>query len=687
MSDEALRLFLYGPARESFLGAKSTPNANDKYPKRQLDTDDAVALLPVLHGVFRLNRSSVVPLQKPLLGLQLPEVSATGRWNVRAKHSIAVVLKHLATLDINFHSSTKKYGTKVPFAEVLKNINEVETELANSLEKHKAILVANAAAARKSILLEIVGQVQGSLGREALQEGKIGDAALAIELTNMLQSTWDASSKNYTELPFEHKSKYATDKAWSDFVNLSGFWQRDFKVKGIFTDYEKAAATQETYQIDAAIASIRLGVLLYKKLIAVLEADTFASELMRKYYAYQLSASDTKDPRLDRISDKEHEAWERYVHTYFKDLLIERLELLQANLYSFNVMTIGKGERATNLADSLTVTLVRSVTAPLFDFTLAQPYYRKDTQKQKEAKDISEAEIARGKQYDVHVKRIAEFFKAFTPTALTKEDTDHVESSTAALFEPHPTVRVKSVHLRDLTYPTIERKFTEVMGKRSIAEHPKITGKNVAKLSVSLAVSPENEVLQPFKNIIIELIDGSTNLVSKVTKHIVHAVGLADSAFVATYYANNSDSDLAAYHALFPTLLSAEGAAAATTTNPSAVLAKPAWISAIKVETADLAAAKGSLNVAGIDSLFVFKNNPSAALTHPARPPSAKSGNKDKKANAASDNKPKGNQPKKGGKAGDSKKGGQKDTPKGQKSNKGGNKANTNNKGGKQNKK
>ena len=694
MSSEALRLFLYGPTRESSLGAKAAaPNA--KYQKRQLEIDDAVALLPVLHGVFRLNRSSVVPLQKPLLGLQLPEVSATGQWNIRAKHAIAVVLKHLASLDINFHGSIKKNGGSVPFAKVLTNINKVELALVESLERHKTTLVANASAARTAILKEMVAQVQSSLGREALRTGKVGDAPLAIELTNILQSTWETASQKYADLPFEHKSTYATDKSWSDFVNLSEFWKSKFSEDAVFTEYEKSAIEQETYQIDAAIASIRLGILVYTRLIAVMEADTFETTLLKEYYAYQLSTA-TTDPSLNRISAKERTAWERYVHTYFKELLVERLELLQANIYSFNVMAIGKGERAADLADSLTITLARSVTAPLFEFTMPQPYYRKDTQAQKEAKDISEAEITRGKQYEVHVTRVVEFFNAIKLTSLDKEDIARVEASAAALFEPLPTVRVKSVHMRDITYPSLERNFTKVLANRSITEHPKIAGDNVANVGVRLAVTPDTEIMQPFKAILIKQIDPTANIVSLVTKHIVHAVGLSDSAFVATYYANKSAADLGTYQKLFPNILTTSKPKPAAEQKPAAepeikeagadapspYLIKPAWVAALKADS-EIIKFKDSLTIPEIDKLFVFKNNPSAALTHPARPPSAKSG---KKAKKASDKKPKGDQPKKGGKAGENKKGGQKDKPKDQNNKQqGGNKANT--KGGKKTKK
>jgi hypothetical protein len=636
MSDEALRLFLYGPARESFLGARATDN--DKYPKRQLEIDDAVALLPVLHGVFRLNRSSVVPLQKPLLGLQLPEISANGRWNLRAKNAMAVVFKHMASLDIEFHECIHKFGTKTPLAEVLENINNVETALVNSLVAAKDVLVGNAVLARKHVLTEIVGQVLTSHGRAALQSGVVKDAPLAIDLTNMLQSTWDSASKNLADLPFEHKSKYNTDKSWSDFVNLEEFWKNKFDSETkVFAEYATKTKPQEEYQIDAAIASIRLGILFYKKVIEILRADNFAPNLLKKYYAYQTSTPEASAD-LNKISAKEKKVWERNANTFFKNLLIERFELLQANLYSFNAMTMGKGKRAMDLADSVTVTLVRSVTAPLFESTMADPYYRKDTQKQREKKEISEAELRRGVGYSIHVKRVVEFFNAFTPHTLTPADIEHIQATTCALFEPLPTIKVKSVHLRDLTYPSIEKKFTDVLTKRSVTEHARISGQNIAKISVSLGISPDNEVMQPFRQIILSLVDKDTNIVSAVTKHIVHAVGLTDSAFVATYYANDK-VDLAAYHSSFPNLLVSQpadepSAPAAGSAKPPVLLSKPAWITDLTDKTMDIIAFKSSLNIANIDSLFVFKNNPSSALTRPARPASAKSqkdGKKEKK--------------------------------------------------------
>ena len=629
MSEEALRNFLHGSHGGFFLGAKAgveQPKKDEqKYPKRDPDAKDAVALLPLIYGLFKLNKKSILPIQRPLLGLQLPRTTVKGNWDLRVNKAMAIVIAHMKELKLSFYDTTVKNGGEVPFANTLLEINKIDTALVNALSAMKSHIIDNAVDVRFEILKVVKEQI-------------VANQQIGIQLSTKLQNEWSKAFNDMQRLPLNYKVGYNPK---DDFSGTSKQEAINFWTTGIVTQgadplpatvaeveagaaqpppptpniFKAKATAQETYQLDVIIASIKLHVLYYKKLAELMKTDGFIANLLSEIHKDQRHLTDVSTIIL---GSDESADWNEKAGLFFRNVLIERFELLQANLYTFFTAYAGKGKDAEEYTQTVITIAVRAAVWPFFSSNEQRQIYATDTEQQKadKLKQIKERED--GMFYKPHVEKLKLFFEhsVQTTSALTEKDKAQIKTYATELFTALP-ISIKKVEMNNLTIPSRVKALDDNAGTK-FQRMSAIKGEHTPKkVSVSLEFTEKNKA-QLFRKALNTLM-ATEDLEYKVTSRIIHAAGLLDSAFVAAYY-NTADTSKTTYAALVPQVLSVEAGNGTLDTNGTGLLARPAWISTVitGANDADLLAIIRDA-IIGLDTLFTFKNNCGSALTQPPK--------------------------------------------------------------------
>jgi len=627
MSEEALRNFLHGSHGGFFLGAKAgveQPKKDEqKYPKRDPDAKDAVALLPLIYGLFKLNKKSILPIQRPLLGLQLPRTTVKGNWDLRVNKAMAIVIAHMKELKLSFYDTTVMNGGEVPFANTLLEINKIDTALVNALIAIKSQIIGSAVDVRFEILKVVKDQI-------------VANKQIGIQLSTKLQNEWSKAFNDMQRLPLNYKVGYNPK---DDFSGTSKQEAINFWTTGIVTQgadplpptvaeavdgappaaaeniFKAKATAQETYQLDVIIASIKLHVLYYKKLAERMQAPGFIAELLNTIHKEQRQIDDMSAIIL---GSDESADWNEKAGLFFRNVLIERFELLQANLYTFFTAYAGKGKDAEEFTQTVITIAVRAAVWPFFSSNEQRQIYATDTEQQKadKLKQIKERED--GMFYKPHVEKLKLFFEHSiqATSALTEKDKTQIKTYATELFTALP-ISIKKVEMNNLTIPSRVKALDDNAGTK-FQRMSAIKGEHAPKkVSVSLEFTEKNKA-QLFRKAINQL-EKTTDLEYKVTSRIIHAAGLLDSAFVAAYY-NTADASKTTYAALVPQVLSTDAGNGTLDTNGTGLLARPGWINTViaAANDADLLAITND-PIAGLDTLFTFKNNCGSALTQPPK--------------------------------------------------------------------
>ena len=612
MSDEALQHFLHRSHGGFYLGAKAglMPQNKDgqKYPKRDPDAKDAVALLPLIYGVFKLNKKSILPIQRPLLGLQLPRTTARGTWDLRVNKAMAIVIAHMKELKMSFYDTTVKRGNKVPFAEVLLEINKIDTALADALAAIKLQTVQNAVDVRFEILKTVAEQVKSS-------------ADLGIKLSSKLQTEWNKSLADIQRLPLNYKVAFDPR---DDFSGTTGADATAFWTDGIQTQcaddkiYKAKATVQETYQLDVIIASIRLHVLYYKQLAATINGSAnFPRTIMAQIHMKLRNLKNGPEIEALVLGSDEENDWKDKAGLFFRNVLIERFELLQANLYTFFTAYAGRGKVAEEHTQTVITMAVRSAVSPLFESTEQLQINSTDTDAEKANKLAHIASREKGTSFGVYIPKIVRFFEdsqVAGAIAINQKDKEHIKTCVNALFTSLP-ISIKKVEMNDLTIPSRAKALDDNAGTK-FHKLPALTGKDAPKVSVSLEFT-EKKGAQHFREALGNLFN-RPDLAFDVTSRILHAAGLLDSAFVAAYYNTEANSKVE-YKALVPQLL-ASTQGAQVIAEGTVLISRPAWVTALLTPTtAQTALTVTAVAIPGLDTLFTFKNNCGSTLTQPPK--------------------------------------------------------------------
>ena len=648
MSDDALEHFLHGSHGGFFLGAHAVAKPKNqerdaaKYPKRQPEAKDAVALIPLLHGMFKLNKTNVLPIQRPLIGLQLPKTNKAG-WNLRVNKAVAVVVKHMKELKINFYDSIRRHADgKVPLAEVLGEVDRIDEQLLKSLVLLKESLIANAVDVRVEILKAVFERIKTSnvveglppaaaLGGDEPAERTTQPTELSVKLASRLQQEWCKGLQDLRNLPLVFTESFNTQEKWSGLAgdDAQQFWTSRMETPTLYAQYGERARAQETYQVDAMIASIRLQQLYYKKLIAVLNDNGFESNLFNTINKSQRNMSEEDAVKLVLGTDEEKE-WKERANSFFQNVLVERFEILQSNIYSFLTAYAGRGKAAQEQAQSTMLMAVRSTVWPLFESTSQVQINSTDTQAEEDDKRIRITSREKGVSFRPYVDKIIAFFKDTVPAgtetvSLKPSDKLEIRNYVNEAFTSLP-VTLKHSDLPNLTIPSIARMLDSNQGNKFL-KLPELKGKHAPNLPVSLQFT-ERKGAQHFRAALDSLIK-IPNLAFSVTARIVHAVGLADSAFTASYVAKTGVAD-ATYKSLFPKLLSvgSDVGTIGQVSQTQTLLSRPAWMDAVINDVPKAGSPGGALNIItalapaapGVEELFVFKTGSGAALTRSKQP-------------------------------------------------------------------
>lgn len=628
MSEEALRNFLHGSHGGFFLGAKATveqPKKDEqKYPKRDPDAKDAVALLPLIYGLFKLNKKSILPIQRPLLGLQLPRTTVKGNWDLRVNKAMAIVIAHMKELKLSFYDTTVKNGGQVPFANTLLEINKIDTALVEALIAIKDHAIGGAVDVRYEILKVVKDQI-------------VANKQIGIQLSTKLQNEWSKAFNDIQRLPLNYKVGYNPK---DDFSGTSKQDAINFWTAGIISQggdpappavaetetgvpappaateniFKAKAKAQETYQLDVIIASIKLHVLYYKKLAERMQQDGFIADLLNTIHKEQRHISDASKIVL---GSDESADWNEKAGLFFRNVLIERFELLQANLYTFFTAYAGKGKDAEEYTQTVITIAVRAAVWPFFDSSEQRQIFATDTEQQKADKLKQIKERENGMFYKPHIDKLKLFFEHSQAVhALTDKDKAQIKTYATELFTALP-ISIKKVEMNNLAIPSRVKALDDNAGTK-FQRMSAIKGEHAPKkVSVSLEFTEKNKA-QLFRNALNTLMV-APELEYRVTSRIIHAAGLLDSAFVAAYY-NTDDASKTTYATLVPQLLSLDPATGTLDKNGTGLLTRPNWLDAAKDAAADgdlLIIIKDA--IPGLDTLFTFKNNCGSALTQPPK--------------------------------------------------------------------
>lgn len=649
---EALQAFLqryYGAAH--FIGAE-TPKATTTAPPlvtNTLTTDDAAALVPLIRGAFKLNSKRIIPLQRPLLGLRLPKTSLKdGNWkNLQVAATFKLMTDHMAGDRINFYDTISKADAsqkRSPFAQALHIVDSIELTLLQSLIDQKDQIIANAVTARSSILSKVADLIRGN------------DAG-SKDLFDALTHDWNTTIESLRNEPVEHiLNNFTDDHNWQRLSKYQEFWKQfssseDSKAKAK-SAFESDAKIQETYQLDAAIASIKLQLLYYKKLNGFINTDGFSKHIFENVLKKAFAAG--SNPVRVGVATKYE--WKIHLSDFLGALLLERLELLQANIFTYFTAILGQGQAAEEHTSNITTHAVFATFSAFFDVDMALQSLATDSPETLRKKDIIRNSLEKGSDYAKFREKILKFFKVVAIQPLTADDQKGIVGSIDNLVTGQPARFQKSIIINNLSYTSVDVTLKQNLSYATLPfiASPGEKGDHGKKAAVvnngpsrfpTLKLSKKIEVTS-FTKYFNEGIGGAStnNIALNVAANIIHAVGLGTPAFVSSFYAN-SDTAPNEYFSVFPSTLY-------TTTeiidSKSPFLTRPAWFKHLEDKTwkdKDITTITGTPKVL---SLFVVKSTIPKALT---RPNSARSTRSEKKSGAAGAAKKGGNnnnQPKAG---------------------------------------
>ena len=330
--------------------------------------DDAVALLPLLLGAIpQAPNNSDTLLFKPFSRKYSPKSSIyEHKWELRTKSIVEKVFADMRACGVEFRSLLtyertvrdeetiakyqqgdettrsnlktaydaifeKEKTAHTPFLQILKNINDYDKIVSAAYNTHKATIRANA----KTLRTCIKNKYGKNLAAVGVDNGKI----LKAELYTKLNKAFIARIDRMKAFHFSAQDIICGTDAWNGISGLKTAWDSP-------SNWEKLVENQELLASRTANACMRLENDYYDQLHTVLSEPGFVEAVIKELVSEKLSSLTSKN---EALMPKSKAKWVEFVAGFFKDILIERLEILQSHLYTFFAATMGTNDGAMDI--------------------------------------------------------------------------------------------------------------------------------------------------------------------------------------------------------------------------------------------------------------------------------------------------------------------------------------------------
>ena len=335
---------------------------------RPAKPDDAVGLLPLLLGAIpQAPNNSDTLLFKPFSRKYSPKSSISEhKWELRTKPVVEKVFADMRTCGIKFSSlltyertivdteiiekyqqaSTDQriamqpsydaifHNEKIahtPFLQILQNINEYDKAVSKAYNTHKDAIRANAKTLRVCL--------KNKFGKNLTAVGVDAGKTLKAELYTKLNSSFIARVDMMKAFNFSAQDIICGIEAWNGVGDIGTAWNDN-------SAWETQVADQEKLASRIVNACMRLENDYYDQLHTVMSEPGFVETVLKQLVSEKLLSITSKNEVLAPDSKAK---WTQFVSSFFKDIIIERLEILQSHLYTFFAATMGTSKEAMDI--------------------------------------------------------------------------------------------------------------------------------------------------------------------------------------------------------------------------------------------------------------------------------------------------------------------------------------------------
>jgi hypothetical protein len=328
--------------------------------KRETTTDDAFGLMPILLGAFPpgiINSDTL--LTKPFIRKYSPQSNIKEHaWRLRTKGALSDVFADLRFCGIPFYSllhhertlveeervhafetetdSTKKATLKaraqtvftresqsVRYVKILEEINAIDTAIISAFSDNKENIVKHTTTYRKFL--------KNSLGKNIKAVGDAGKANIINILHKKLTDNWEDRKKEIKGLNFTPTASLREFDNWKGLTYLDAAW------KG--SGWDNNVKHQEELAFETAEACMKLENDFYKDLAATMATPNFVESLITDLISKKIPA--LGHAHTDLTADSKL-GWKNFLGNFFRDILIERYEILNSHLFTLYTAVAGK---------------------------------------------------------------------------------------------------------------------------------------------------------------------------------------------------------------------------------------------------------------------------------------------------------------------------------------------------------
>ena len=357
-------------------GANASPDAVHyrRYTfQRSRNINDAVAFMPEIIGAFEQasNGPADCYLTTPISNFRLPEINYNeAQWNRRTWRETNKVRNALSRLHVDPYDSYYKLngaGAKdlAPLISVLTAAAAIEKDMIDCLVRNAGNITENAANLRWMVVDTIRSVYGGMRTKKARSDAR-------HQIKKMIKTVFSDRYRMYEKLPFVNKS-HQNNEVWNGIDYASAFHRaivlpdgvallRNVAGSGVLTDadglettvtgekavrdaYVACAKLQEQSNIDIAVTSMRQIGNLYTNLSESLpavaasteKANDFLTAVDVAFKAFSLErAYLTGVPNIESLATGALMLdLKKATGTFVWELLLERLEILRSNVFSF----------------------------------------------------------------------------------------------------------------------------------------------------------------------------------------------------------------------------------------------------------------------------------------------------------------------------------------------------------------
>ena len=624
--------------------------------------DDAVALLPLLLGAIpQAPSNSDTLLFKPFSRKYSPTSNIYEHtWELRTKPIVEKVFADMRACGIKFSSLityektiadeeiiaqyqqgdattrtalqrkydaifTKEKTAHTPFLQILDNINTYDKMVSKAYNKYKSVIRANAKTLRTCI--------KNKYGKNLKAVGEDNGKVLKAELYTKLNDAFIARTKRMKAFHFSAPAIICGTDVWNGISELKSAWNAASNWESIVENQEKLASR-------TANACMRLENDYYDQLYTVMSEPGFIETVLKELVSEKLPSVTSKNETLTPESKAN---WIKFVTGFFKDILIERLEILQSHLYTFFTATMGTHKNTMEITMNFFNAILHCSFGPAFvisEVVAVNNSSRKDSQDRiailEHFEHYSNLKV---RKHDVLVKFFTndDNFKTFTEEDLLLSTPKLVTEGMNGAAWFGTTV------IDDIVFPHAYASFN-TWWTTNFPPSIKFNERSaVVKSDGNFMYTTTHMAREQFRKLINTKMCNVLKVEDVPLAHIMatliaHANGVLDNAFVVAVCAgeNNNGTDYLRriYNPLTALKVDADGKSINvlnSKTNPLVNI--PSWIDiqerrALTTLSAILTSPDNADYVTLLDNVFKVKKLVKPGFTRPTSAPAKKQGNK-----------------------------------------------------------